>query len=125
VLRRGGEELVDALSDVFLAEDAGYWQTLLGAARLGCVRADGPVPSEFWLHDEQVAAMGLTPRVEHPGWGSYRRHGPVVLFDGTVQELQPPPLAGQHNAELVALAGYDSKQVAQMEADGVLFREPE
>ncbi len=123
VLVAGDSQTSDALTDLFVTHDADFWQQLFITAGVGCVRADGDPPSEFWLHDEQSAALGLTAEVEHPSWGTYRRHGPMVLFDGKRHPLHGPPLAGEHNNELLKACGYTEQQIEDMESEGVLWRE--
>ena len=125
VLAGGEESASGALTDLFACHDADYWQQLFMAAGVGCVRADGDAPSEFWLRDEQSAALGLTAEVEHPSWGKYRRHGPMVLFDGQRHPLQGPPLAGEHNSELLRACGYSDEQIERLESDGVIWNESE
>ncbi len=95
------ERTTEALEALFADRSADDWQALFVPAGVGCVRADGLLPSLFWLEDGQADALGLTATVEHPEWGSYRRHGPLLRFDGLEPDLQPPPLAGQHNDEVL------------------------
>jgi crotonobetainyl-CoA:carnitine CoA-transferase CaiB-like acyl-CoA transferase len=47
----------------------------------------------------------------------------MVLFDGKGRSLAPPPLAGQHNEELLLERAYDAEHIARLEADGVLWHE--
>jgi crotonobetainyl-CoA:carnitine CoA-transferase CaiB-like acyl-CoA transferase len=104
-LAAAGQETVEQLSALFAQKPADDWQQLFGAAGVGCLRADGLLPSRFWLENEQASALGLTAAVAHPEWGSYRRHGPLLHFDGLMPDLKPPPLAGQHNDELLKELG--------------------
>jgi crotonobetainyl-CoA:carnitine CoA-transferase CaiB-like acyl-CoA transferase len=122
-LQGGDDDLAQRLQDIFATQDAGYWSTLLSNAGVGCVRADGPAPSEFWLVDEQVDALDLTGEADHAQWGRYRRHGPMMLFDGQRQTLGPAPLAGQHNVELLTALGYSDAQIAALQAEGVIWQE--
>jgi len=122
-LSSGGEAAVQDLTTLFAWETAEFWERLLAGAGLGCVRADGPFPCDFWLQDEQAGELGLTAAAEHPVWGPYRRHGALVRFDGVNGPLGPAPLGGQHNAELLRMLGYDADRVAALEAEGVLWRE--
>jgi crotonobetainyl-CoA:carnitine CoA-transferase CaiB-like acyl-CoA transferase len=123
VLAKGGVRASEALAALFAARDATYWEGLLAGAGIGCVRADAVAPSEFWLEDPQSEALGLTAEVEHPSWGAYRRHGPLVHFDGRSPRLGAPPLAGQHVEELLRGLGYDAERIAGLEADGIVWRE--
>jgi len=123
LLAKGGTPASDALGALFADNDASYWESVLAGNGVGCVRADAMPPSEFWLTDPQPEALGLTVETEHPRWGAYRRHGPMVLFDGKGRSLAPPPLAGQHNEELLLERAYDAEHIARLEADGVLWHE--
>ena len=104
-LASGGAALSERLIALFAEKPADEWQRLFAGAGVGCVRADGLLPSSFWLEDEQASALELTATVEHPEWGSYRRHGPLLRFDGLKANLKPPPLAGQHNDEILKELG--------------------
>jgi crotonobetainyl-CoA:carnitine CoA-transferase CaiB-like acyl-CoA transferase len=123
VLEAGGDAAIDALSALLADQSADAWEELLGGAGLGCVRADGPAPATFWLEHPQPAALGLTQTVRHPRWGDYRRHGRLVLVDAGNQPLTPPPLAGQHNHEVLGELGYDAAVIDGLQRDGVLWRE--
>lgn len=112
-----------ALTELFALHDADFWQCLMVGAGIGCVRANGNVPSEFWLSDSQADALDLTVAVEHPLWGNYRRHGPMALFDGKTQALSGPPLSGQHNNELLLQSGYDAEHIKRLESEGILWQE--
>ncbi|MFP6815738.1 MAG: CoA transferase [Pseudomonadales bacterium] len=122
-LESGDESLVQLLQDIFASRNADYWSSMLSNAGVGCVRADGPAPGEFWLVDEQVDALDLTAEANHPKWGHYRRHGPLVLFDGQTQSLGPAPLAGQHNAEVLTALGYSDEQIATLQHEGIIWQE--
>ena len=123
VLQAGGQTVSDALQALFVGNDSAFWENLLAGAGVGCVRANAITPREFWLTDPQSIALGLTAETEHPLWGTYRRHGRQVLFDGGGQQLGPPPVAGQHNAEVLMEQGFDEEKIASLVADGVLWSE--
>ena len=112
-----------ALTELFGLQTADAWQALLTPAHVACVRADAAQPSEFWLSDEQTAANDFIAPAEHPKWGAYRRHGPMVKFSGTTQTLRGPPLAGQHNGEVLRELGYDNAEIGELAAAGVLWQE--
>ena len=123
VLQAGGQTATHALETLFARNDSAFWENLLASAGVGCVRANAVTPREFWLTDPQSIALGLTAETEHPLWGTYRRHGRQVLFDGGGQRLGPPPVAGQHNAEVLLERGFDEDQIASLVTDGVLWSE--
>ena len=111
------------LEAVFASESAAHWTARLAEAGVGCVRADGAPPSEFWLDDPQVDALALTAEVEHARWGSYRRHGAMVLVDGEQPPLAGAPLGGQHNGEVLGALGYDAEAIAALQQAGVIWQE--
>jgi crotonobetainyl-CoA:carnitine CoA-transferase CaiB-like acyl-CoA transferase len=123
LLAAGGKPAVEALGELFASRGADAWEALLGGAGLGCVRADGPPPAEFWLTHPQPEAVGSTQPATHPRWGDYRRHGRLVLFGAGTQPLGSPPLAGQHNVEILAGLGYDPARIEALQAEGVLWRD--
>jgi crotonobetainyl-CoA:carnitine CoA-transferase CaiB-like acyl-CoA transferase len=123
VLEVGGAAAIDALSALLAERTADEWEALLGGAGLACVRADGPTPAAFWLGDPQPAALGMTHLVTHARWGDYRRHGRLVAFGNGDQPLTPPPLAGQHNHEVLERLGYAAAEIEALHKEGVLWRE--
>ena len=123
MLRAGDNDTVEALTTLFLSRPAAFWADLLGRAGIGCVQADGPIPSRFWLEDPQARAIEATSRTQHPAWGTYQRHGALVRFGRGAANLKPPPQAGQHNGELLSGLGYDAADIARLEAEGVIWQE--
>ena len=109
------------LEALFAKQSADAWQQACIAAGVGCLRADGPLPSTFWLEDPQAQSLGLTAPVSHPDWGEYRRHGPLVHFDAHTPELQPPPLVGQHSDQVLAGLGYGPEEIKQLKASGAVI----
>jgi len=119
-----GDALAALLADLFATESADDWERFLGVAGLGCVRADGPVPGEFWLADDHVRVNELAPAVRHARWGEMRRHGPLVRLHRTPGMPGPACLAGEHTDAILAELGYDAEAIAQLRADGVAWSEP-
>ncbi len=122
LLDRDDDTTAAALSALFTTRHADEWDRLLSREGLGCVRADGPPPSRFWLDDEHSRTLGLTAEVTHPAWGTYRRHGPNVFYDGNAR-MEPPPTAGQHNETVLADVGMDATTVQKLIQAGVLWTE--
>ena len=63
------EALSALLADLFHGENAEHWEAEMTVLGLGCVRADGPLPPQFWLTDEHVSRNELTARVDPSALG--------------------------------------------------------
>lgn len=113
----------DALSALFIAQSADYWEVHLSKAKLGCVRADRYNPAQFWLSDPQAKSMHLTQQVTHPQWGEYQRHASNVTLNRITPTLGPPPLGGQHTDEILAELNYSAQDIATLHAQGVTWYE--
>ncbi len=68
---------------------------------------------------EQAAAREMVIQYEHPVEGRINNLGFPVKMSATPQQVRmPPPLLGQHNAELLAELGYDPAAMAELEREG-------
>ncbi|MBW0019598.1 MAG: CoA transferase [Mycobacterium sp.] len=79
------------------------------------------------LDDEQLAARGFWERVQHPVVGTFKCLGlPFTVDDQPRQWIRtPPPLYGQHNAEiLTGLLGLADSELASLSAAGVISSRP-
>jgi crotonobetainyl-CoA:carnitine CoA-transferase CaiB-like acyl-CoA transferase len=96
--------LIAAIEDVFAAEPAEHWLTLLLDAGIPA----GKVRSMDDVYDwEQVRSQGLVMEVDHPAYGALRLSGSPLRFDdqpfsGGREHHLPPPLLGEHDAALRA-----------------------
>jgi len=99
------EALVALLAEHFRAAPAAEWIRRIAAADVpvGPVRT---VPEV--LESEQVKARGMIETVEHPTVGELRLVGIPFKFSATPASVRrPPPLLGEHTAEIEAeLAAY-------------------
>ncbi len=98
---------------------ADEWERVLTARDVAGVRADEREPGLFWDDDPHVKAAGLTIEMRHPIWGPYRRHAPLVRFDGTPATPGPGMLGGQHARTVLAELGYDDAQVDDLYDRGI------
>ena len=123
LLEENGAALEQALDIMFKQKDADSWENILAPKGIGCVRADRTTPSDYWLHDPQAVALNAAVPIDHPHWGEYKRHGAMVNFDGEYRPLKAPPMAGEHNKELLVSLGYEPDLADRLEASGILYRE--
>ena len=113
--------LAVALGQRLAQRDADEWERLLIAVDVGCVRADGVIPGEFFLRDGQALANGCTQTATHALWGDYQRWGPLVSFSATPGRYGPGVLAGQHADAILEELGYDAAEVARLREAGVVW----
>ena len=72
--------LASALEAAFAAGDADDFERRLAPKGIGCVRADGAQPPDFFLNDPHCAIEELRVPAVHPDWGDYYRNGPMARF---------------------------------------------
>ena len=69
----------------------------------------------------QVQHLGLAQDVVSQERGATQLVGqPIKMSRAESGIRQPPPLAGQHNDEILADLGYNDDQIAQFRTDGVI-----
>jgi len=74
------------------------------------------------LADPQIQARGMVVEQEHPVLGSIRLPNLPFRMSGCDTSItQVAPELGEHNAEIAASLGFDAAQIAEMQADGVLY----
>lgn len=74
------------------------------------------------LADPQIQARGMVVEQDHPVLGKIRLPNLPFRMSGCDTSItQVAPELGEHNAEIAASLGFDAAQIADMQADGVLF----
>jgi len=82
----------------------------------------GPVNTlEQALEDPQVLHNDAVFELEHPTVGRIRQAKPAARFDATPTDVRvPPPLHGEHTAEVLAELGYDEAACRRLAEEGVV-----
>jgi crotonobetainyl-CoA:carnitine CoA-transferase CaiB-like acyl-CoA transferase len=107
---RHAEELIARLDAIFAEKPRDAWAEVLRAHRL--IWAPVLTVAEA-VADEQAAAFGSFPTVEHPTWGSFRTIGPPFRMSGTpLAATTPAPALGADTAAVLAEAGVDDETIA-------------
>lgn len=74
------------------------------------------------LADPQIHARGMVVEQEHPVLGKIRLPNLPFRMSGCDTSItQVAPELGEHNAEIAASLGFNAGQIADMQADGVLY----
>jgi crotonobetainyl-CoA:carnitine CoA-transferase CaiB-like acyl-CoA transferase len=110
------EQLNAILRPIFAEHTTAEWRTRFQA----CKALFGPILSipEAVQH-EQAQATGVVTSIEHDTLGTIPSIRPVIGLSETPGEIAgPPPLLGQHTAEILSELGYDAEQVQELIATG-------
>ena len=124
-LASNSDSLITRLGSLFTSKPAHYWETLFIEHQVACLQADATLPQDYWLSHPQAEANQLSGKATHPAWGAYKRHGSMLSFDGASPVFPAPPLAGQHNTEILTELGYSAAEIAELIEASVLWSEEE
>jgi len=113
---RNRDELATLVSDRLRQRPAGEWLVLLKAAGV----PSAPVADIADVAKaEQTQALGVMQDLDHPTVGSIRIPALPLSFDEErALHRSPPPLVGQHTAEILAEVGYADEELAELAAAG-------
>src|SRR3984893_7417819 len=104
-------DLVSLLQKRFDDRPMSAWLEQLARAGIPAAPING-VPEA--LSDAQTLARGLIVQLEHPSLGEVRSIANPVKFSNTpVSYRLPPPLLGEHTAEILQSLGYSSEDAAR------------
>jgi crotonobetainyl-CoA:carnitine CoA-transferase CaiB-like acyl-CoA transferase len=113
---RNRTTLIAELARVFAERSTEEWVALLLAAGVPAGKIRG-------VGEALRAAATATARVSHPTAGELELVAPPFsLASAGVREPEPPPLLGQHTAEVLAELGVPEERVAELEQRGVIVR---
>jgi crotonobetainyl-CoA:carnitine CoA-transferase CaiB-like acyl-CoA transferase len=122
--RRARADEVDAAISAWTAEHDRA--TAVGQLRAAGVAAAPVVTAADLLDDPQLQARRFWEQVTHPVAGTFLSTGMPFRLDSQPGSWirRPAPLLGEHNAEVLAEAGYTADQIAELERDGIIGSRP-
>jgi crotonobetainyl-CoA:carnitine CoA-transferase CaiB-like acyl-CoA transferase len=102
--------LIPALCTLFERAPASEW---IGRLTAEDIPTSGIHTVGEALNDPQALARGLVVEIKHPTLDAVRSIANPVRFSGTpVLYRLPPPLLGEHSAEILRGLEYSSEQIA-------------
>jgi len=112
------QELIQLLEEIFIKEDANVWVERFVAADIPC----GPINYvDEALSHPQALHRGVIVELEHPLIGTVRSLGnPMHLSRTPVTYRLPPPMLGQHTAEILRALGYDDQGIQDLREKGAV-----
>jgi formyl-CoA transferase/CoA:oxalate CoA-transferase len=116
-LRNRGE-LAAALNGLFRQRETAHWRRLLDEADI----PNGPI-YRYWemLDDPHIARGGTILEVAHAAAGPVKLvNQPIRFAQGPTSVRRPPPLLGEHTAEVLGDLGLSPQEMEALEAAGVI-----
>ena len=120
VVERDDDALGAALEAVFAAGDADDFERRLAPKGIGCVRADGAAPPDFFLNDPHCRAEELAVPATHPDWGDYYRNGPMARFSKG-DDYRGASAMGDSTRALLEELGYSAAEIDELVASRKVY----
>jgi crotonobetainyl-CoA:carnitine CoA-transferase CaiB-like acyl-CoA transferase len=111
-------ELIAILEDRFATRPSAEWLGLLDAAGIPA----GPIRDVAEAFESlQAVELGSRVPLDHPALGHVDQVAVPFAFSGSPALVPtPPPMLGEHSAEILAEAGYDEAAIARLIELGVV-----
>ena len=111
-------ECVELLSGIFRTRTVAEWVEVIERAGVPC----GPINRvDDVVNNPQVQARNMIAQLSHPNVPDLKiPNSPLKLAETPPDLRRPPPLLGQHNAEILAELGYESAAIAELQRKGVI-----
>ena len=117
--RQFDDQLAQRLEAVFNKEPAGFWETHLTAAGVGCVELYEGAPARLLQVDPHLAEEYAVQAIS-PIFDEHLRLSPLVGMSRSSTRAPGGCLAGQHTASVLAEFGYDPTTIAKWQDAGVI-----
>jgi crotonobetainyl-CoA:carnitine CoA-transferase CaiB-like acyl-CoA transferase len=115
---RNLDALMPVLEAAFRQRDRKHWVDALDAAGVPC----GPINSIAEVfEDPQVKHRGMRIEVPHPLAGRVPLvASPMRFREAPLEHERPPPLLGEHSADILRELGIGDAEIGKLRADGVV-----
>jgi formyl-CoA transferase len=111
-------EMVCLVQERIALQPVAHWLDALSAAGVPCAAIH---TLDRALAHPQLASRQLVLETDHPVLRPMPHMGLPVAFNGAPREGQrPPPLHGQHTAEILRALGYGDEAIAALAAQGAI-----
>jgi crotonobetainyl-CoA:carnitine CoA-transferase CaiB-like acyl-CoA transferase len=112
------EEIGNILDKIFSYKTRAEWTKIFKEAKMRC---DPCLTYEEVVNHPQVAANDIISTVDHPTRGKQKMVGiPVKLIKTPGKVQGPSPMLGEHTEEILLKLGYQAKDIADMEKQGII-----
>jgi crotonobetainyl-CoA:carnitine CoA-transferase CaiB-like acyl-CoA transferase len=112
------EEIGNILDEAFSKKTRAEWAQIFRDNKMRC---DPCLTYKEVCEHPQVAANEMITSVKHPTRGNVKLLNLPVKLKNTPGKIQgPSPLLGEHTEEILLKLGYKAKDIAAMEAEGVI-----
>jgi crotonobetainyl-CoA:carnitine CoA-transferase CaiB-like acyl-CoA transferase len=115
-------QLAGEIGNIFRQQPAAFWEQMLTAAGVPCVRADVGVGAFFEEHP-QAEANRMAVEVDSPGFGKYLRHGAIIEFSEAPSRLGHGPLPGEHTERVMHELAYSEAEIAALKSRRIIHWE--
>jgi len=115
---RHRDELYAILEHALSEHDTAYW---LGRLKEAGVPAAPVADTADVAESAQTEALGILQPLDHPGIPGLKLVALPLSFDGErAFHRSAPPAVGEHTAEVLGEAGYETEEIATLAAEGVI-----
>jgi CoA:oxalate CoA-transferase len=116
--REHREEIGRLLDEAFSKKTRAEWAQLFRDAKMRC---DPCLTYDEVIAHPQLAANDIIYSVDHPVRGEVKMLGlPIKLKKTPGKPQGPSPLLGQHTNEILLKLGYKSREIADLEKQGII-----